>query len=330
MNKLINIDSCPICKSNKSSIILKTDIDTKLQDIVLNINQCSNCKHNYTNPITAPEFLNEIYSKFYYSYNYDIEQYKTSEKSTFKKWYFEKYHSKNYFIKGFIWLIGKQLAGYPTPRRSYEKIKVLDIGCGNGVLLNFLKSVGFETYGLELSPSAVNTAVKNGHICKLGTFDNVKYQDKFFSAITLIHVLEHFMDPVKELTEINRILEDNGELVIVVPNFNYVDRFIFNKYWMALLASEHFQQFTFESLKNLVETVGFKIVTKKLIFRPYLFSNLRSYYIRKGLDFKFIILLITHFFVLLSMVFLFPFVFLGLIEPYGVYISLNLKKVDNK
>ena len=44
--------------------------------------------------------------------------------------------------------------------------------------------------------------------------DEIPYQDKMFDCITIINALHHYQKPVKILKEVNRVLKDNGILII--------------------------------------------------------------------------------------------------------------------
>lgn len=323
---MIEVSKCPLCNFTNNKIILETTIDRKLIGVKINILRCKNCGHNFTSPITSKDQLHLIYSDNYYSYNHNVESTVKSVKGRLNHYYYSNYHSKYLFNRILTRLIDFQYAGYPTPQRDNSNYRVLDIGCGNGLLLNMLKDVGFKTYGTEISQHAVDIVKNNGHNCFTGLLEDLELPINYFSFVTMIHVLEHTVDPRRDLMKIHKILEPNGELVIVVPNFNYVDRFIFKEYWMALLASEHFQQFTDSSLKKLVESSGFKITKRKLVFRPYLFSNLESYYSRNGIDLRLFSKLVIHFVSLIFMVLLFPFIYFGQLKIYGVYLNIYCKK----
>jgi len=89
---------------------------------------------------------------------------------------------------------------------------VLDIGCGHGELLRLLKDKGFEGFGVDPRPE----------FCEFATpwpsLDDIP-EGKTFNVITMIHMLEHLVNPIEYLEEIRKFLKPGGLLVIEVPSF---------------------------------------------------------------------------------------------------------------
>lgn len=93
--------------------------------------------------------------------------------------------------------------------------KILDIGCGNGLLLNELRKFHKAYYyGVDVySNSKAFYKYKKGDITK-----KVPFRDNQFDCVILGEVIEHVPNPDFVLTEINRILKKNGYLIISTPN----------------------------------------------------------------------------------------------------------------
>jgi SAM-dependent methyltransferase len=85
---------------------------------------------------------------------------------------------------------------------------VLDFGCGNGKLLDWLQERGWETYGVE--PSMDVAFFRHRHLTSLD-------QDRRFRFVILNHVLEHITNPLGLLRQIARTLRDDGALFVSVP-----------------------------------------------------------------------------------------------------------------
>ena len=99
--------------------------------------------------------------------------------------------------------------------------RVLDVGCGDGSLMNFLvKEKNIETRGLELDQNNVQECFNKGLTVIQGNAETELYQfpDKSFDYVILSQTLQAFYKPDKVLNELLRI----GKSVIVsIPNFGY-------------------------------------------------------------------------------------------------------------
>jgi SAM-dependent methyltransferase len=147
-----------------------------------------------------------------------------------------------------------------------EAKKILDVGCGTG---RMGKLINAELFGVDVSSSLVNEARKNGYIkavaCELGN-SKLPFEDGFFDAVICLDVLEHLVDPVQTLAEINRVLKPEGLLGITTPNIAFaVCRLAlllghFTDTWEVALPSPHIRHYTFNSLERMLVQGGFKKV----------------------------------------------------------------------
>ena len=100
-------------------------------------------------------------------------------------------------------------------------VRVLDVGCGDGSLMNFLvKEKNIEVRGLELEKQNVQECIYKGLPVIQGNAETELYQfpDQSFDYVVLSQTLQAFYNPDKVLKELLRI----GKSVIVsIPNFGY-------------------------------------------------------------------------------------------------------------
>jgi SAM-dependent methyltransferase len=94
--------------------------------------------------------------------------------------------------------------------------RVLDIGCGNGLLLEACRMAGCECVGVEPSQQGRRVAAARGFpvyadLAALG-------EDRPFDLVTLYHVLEHVADLDGLLAAVKTRLKPGGRLCIEVPN----------------------------------------------------------------------------------------------------------------
>ncbi len=100
--------------------------------------------------------------------------------------------------------------------------QVLDVGCGNGIISMHLGKEGYNIHGLEISPEAVAKAKKTNPFpnveFKQGDAESIKGTGIKYDAVICSEVLEHLNNPGKLLKELHDLLEDNGILIVTVPN----------------------------------------------------------------------------------------------------------------
>lgn len=135
--------------------------------------------------------------------------------------------------------------------------RVLDLGCGRGVLLGALADRGFDVHGLELSEAAARGADPRARIRIAPTLAGASYSAAFFDRAIVWHVLEHLRDPAATLAELHRILRPGGEVVISVPNFSSLQARWAGAAWFHLDPPRHLWHFSLESLRRLVVRAGF-------------------------------------------------------------------------
>lgn len=100
--------------------------------------------------------------------------------------------------------------------------QVLDIGCGNGNISIYLGSLGYRVRGVDISEKAINIARKNNPYPNV-SFDAISAEalsaeKERYSAIICSEVLEHLDNPKQLLDTIYNLLEDDGVLIVTVPN----------------------------------------------------------------------------------------------------------------
>ncbi|MBA3414964.1 MAG: class I SAM-dependent methyltransferase, partial [Chloroflexia bacterium] len=141
--------------------------------------------------------------------------------------------------------------------------RVLDIGCGNGDFLRFLKRRGWEVAGTDFSAEAAALARAKGIPVHRGDLASAAFPDRAFDVVTLWHVVEHLPHPHRELDEVERILRDDGLLVIEVPNSDCPTRRLCGTAWRQLDVPRHLQHFTPETLAAMLARSGFAVVRRQ-------------------------------------------------------------------
>lgn len=102
----------------------------------------------------------------------------------------------------------------------YRKLnRILDVGCGNGHLLQAAIRQNWEAHGTEFTDEAVSICSSNGIPIKKGILDVSNYPAKSFDVICFVEVIEHIQHTREELTKFHLLLRKGGLLYITTPNF---------------------------------------------------------------------------------------------------------------
>ncbi len=164
-------------------------------------------------------------------------------------------------IRGFQRLAGFGLYLYPFLARTLARAvgyvpylaggRLLDVGCGDGSYLDYMRSLGWEVEGVEVDPRAVEQAGKRNLRVHSGTLEQQGFEDCRFDTIVLSHVLEHVHDPAALLRECHRILKPGGIIKVFVPNLESVGHRRFKASWLGLDPPRHLHLFTIRALRKL-------------------------------------------------------------------------------
>jgi SAM-dependent methyltransferase len=138
--------------------------------------------------------------------------------------------------------------------------RVLEIGCGRGLLLYQLARLGHECYGIERSSLA---AARARRIAALQVFtrslEDCRFADCSFDLVVLWHVLEHLENPNDVLKEVHRVLKPGGALVLEVPNFSSLQAQLFGKKWFHLDIPRHLVHYSRNGILQLLNSRQFAV-----------------------------------------------------------------------
>ncbi|MEW9924031.1 methyltransferase domain-containing protein [Clostridium butyricum] len=100
--------------------------------------------------------------------------------------------------------------------------KVLDISCGEGYGTHIMSSVAKEIVGCDIDEKIVESA-KNKYIEKnleyrVGDCTNIPFEDGLFDTVVSFETIEHFAEHEKFISEVKRVLNDNGFFIVSTPD----------------------------------------------------------------------------------------------------------------
>jgi len=183
---------------------------------------------------------------------------------------------------------GKLLSSiiYPEFFKIIKTDAVLNLGCGIGPQAIIYRDQYKEMVGVDINKERLEMAgeiMKELGILNFSTLhsnvEDTALEDNSFDKIIAVDIIEHTINPDKALTEMNRLLRDNGLLLITFPamhdkfvNFcSFVGRKILRRKSKKILVDalpdgrqgwdpdEHQYDYTLKQWISLVEKNGFKL-----------------------------------------------------------------------
>jgi 2-polyprenyl-3-methyl-5-hydroxy-6-metoxy-1,4-benzoquinol methylase len=215
--------NCSICNSSSTEVIFHCDAC---------IFQCNNCTHVFSDPDSIKNA--EVYSQEYYA-------------KTHRNWF----ANPNFPL--FAWINDQLFLG----TRS-----ILDVGCGKGALLRYLReqsNVSLQLLGVDYSPNKPEEGIEY----KQGDFTQMLVED-MFDVVTSLAVIEHVDDPVYFAKSLAKHCKPGGVVIVMTldnDSLLYVVARILAKFGVRgpvdrLYSAHHLQHFTTKSLKKALENAG--------------------------------------------------------------------------
>lgn len=158
---------------------------------------------------------------------------------------------------------------------KYTKDKFLvDIGCGRGYFLDEARKRNWRAEGVDFSKTAISYARKvlKLSVRKLDILSN--NIDEKYPLITLNQVIEHIDQPSDIIKSLRRLLKDKGLLYIATPNFSSLSEKMNKIEFDYYIPPEHLCMFNINSITELLESNGFKILYSKTWSYPTEFAGI--------------------------------------------------------
>jgi 2-polyprenyl-3-methyl-5-hydroxy-6-metoxy-1,4-benzoquinol methylase len=168
---------------------------------------------------------------------------------------------------------------------SPTKLRVLDLGCGNGSLSHVIAEHGCEVVGVDTSAPGIAISRQSFPECQFIQADIYELPDtdmlNSFDVVLAIEVIEHLLYP-KELAKNAKLcLKPGGMLIISTPYHGYLKNLILavsgklDKHFTVLWDNGHIKFFSVKTLAELLTAEGYTDINFKFAGRcPYLWKSM--------------------------------------------------------
>ncbi|MDZ7738875.1 MAG: class I SAM-dependent methyltransferase [Bacteroidales bacterium] len=234
-------NKCPLCGSGEIDLLHECT-DFLVSGERFPVNRCKSCSFVFTNNYPPEDKVSEYYSSDEY----------ISHSDTGKGLVNKIYHAARKIMLARKYRMLKNISGL-------DNASVLDIGSGTGYFPMFLRKKGWECQGIEISDQARQYAGINNNISLFSPDDIGSFADSSMDIITMWHTLEHFYHPDDYLISSQRILRENGLLLIAVPNHLSYDAIRYGSLWAAWDVPRHLWHFNPDTIRIMAGKHGFTL-----------------------------------------------------------------------
>lgn len=141
-----------------------------------------------------------------------------------------------------------------------ERKQCIDIGCGPGVFLTEARKRGWDVHGVEFNAYCQDLLEEQGIPVTSTPLHEATLPVESFSAASAWDVLEHVLDPIGFVQEVNKLLEPGGVFLVAVPNVGSLVSRVLHGASATFAGESHVNFFNIETLTALLENCGFTVV----------------------------------------------------------------------
>lgn len=233
--KLVTQVPCPVCADPGG--------DQLFVRAGFRIVHCAACGHVY-----VKNRLNEEYLQGLYAGSVTEQLYRRIRASEFHKQYWRSVHTKYLDYFGTLGCANRNL---------------IDVGCGAGNFLDTCKEVtDYTLHGLDFCEDSFDFIVSitgRDNYYYRQPIENIDFGAKRFGLITMWGVLEHLVTPGSVLEKCGRILDENGRIILLVPNLFSRAFKILGITTPTIYPRGHLHYYTRSSMERLAKDSGLVI-----------------------------------------------------------------------
>lgn len=168
-------------------------------------------------------------------------------------------------------------------KESSRPIRLLSLACSTGIIEEQFKNrLGVTVFGVDVAVNSLKKASQRGIHPTCCDVSILPFESNAFDYVYAGEIIEHVYDVRRFLSEVNRVIKPNGYFVLTTPNLAKIDdriKFLFGKAPRQVNPLHgylylHIRPFTYDLLKNSLETYGFSGTTLRTnVIRLDLFSR---------------------------------------------------------
>ncbi|MDR2134969.1 MAG: class I SAM-dependent methyltransferase [Treponema sp.] len=152
----------------------------------------------------------------------------------------------------------RELMAAAESGRAAGTPRILDVGCATGALLLRLRERGWDTTGIEISPSAEYARRERGLDVRSLPLEENRFPGASFDAALASHLIEHLNAPAAFVREVHRLLRPGGRFFVTTPNIAGLQAEMFGGRWRSAIF-DHLYLFSVKTLAALLGAAGFSV-----------------------------------------------------------------------
>ncbi len=242
--------NCPTCNCNGEYLIdwEYSGLNHSVFNYTAKFCKCENCGLVWVSNITDEELSNFYTQECFY---FDSSHFDVTASKNIKKYEYYKSLLEEFDLQG---------------------QRVSDIGCGRGGFVSWLmkNNWGSVCCGVDVDLKSFSVGDnKNAPLFIEGSAVSLPFEEGTQDVLTYFHVFEHIIDINKVLNEANRVLKNDGYLVLEVPDAEGYEKCPVNKgFWISI--REHIYHFSPNAFINVLNNNGFEVkaVKQKILSAP--------------------------------------------------------------
>lgn len=231
--------SCLLCNSTQQNLVVRARPHHAKEIEEFSIVRCTSCQFVFLNPQPSEYELAEMYRT-------------AAAGST-------TLNNELVAVDGRIRQLWRHL-NYRSPAvKLIKNGPVLDVGCGDGALMEQMREAGIDVEGIEPGEQSCSQARAKGLNVSCTTISRAAIKPSYYRYVVLSHVLEHLSDPISLLRKLRDGLAPDGHLIVLVPNVKSPMSRLFGPYWHGWDPPYHLYHFDCDTLCQVIEAAGLKV-----------------------------------------------------------------------